>query len=262
MEECLTDISGWMRSMKLKINDSKTEYMVIGTRQQLAKCTDMSIIVGESEVEASEFVRNLGAYFDKYMLMEHHIKIKCRAAYAKLFNISKIRKYLDDKSTEQLIHALVHSHIDYCNALLYGLPHCLIQKLQKVQNTAARVLCRLRKFDHITPTLKKLHWLPVEFRIKFKICLMTLNALHGHSPQYIKDMFTIRNTGYGLRSSGVLTLEEPHTRRKTLGDRSFKAAAPRLWNSLPKELRHIDDVDTFKRKLKTHYFTIAYKRVI
>ena len=101
------------------------------------------------------------------MTMEQHVKSKCRAAYAKLYNIGKVRKYLDHQSAEKLIHALVHNHIDYCNALLIGLPKYLIHKSQMVQNTAARVSCRIGKYDHITPTLKLLHWLPVELRIKF-----------------------------------------------------------------------------------------------
>ena len=140
MENCVADIKTWMQSMKLKMNDAKTEYILFGTQQQLSKCTKTSITIGDSVIEASEYVRNLGAYFDRNMAMDQHIKVKCRAAYAQLYNIGKIRKYLNDKSAEQLIHALVDSHIDYCNALLVGLPKYLIQKLQMVQNTAASVI--------------------------------------------------------------------------------------------------------------------------
>jgi hypothetical protein len=247
-----------MQSMKLKMNDAKTEYIVIGTPQQLAKCSETSITIGNSIIEASDFVRNLGAYFDKHMSMEHHINTKCRAAYAQLYNIGKIRKYLDAKSAETLIHALVHSHIDYCNALLTGLPKCLIRKLQMVQNTAARVLCGIRKHEHITPTLKKLHWLPVANRIQYKVCILTFKALHGHGPKYIKDMLTIRSTDYGLRSSDTVTLEVPRSKHKTLGDRAFYAAAPKEWNSLPSDLRRIENADLFKSCLKTHFFRIAF----
>ena len=104
------------------------------------------------------------------------MKSKCRAVYAQLNNIGKVRKYLDHQSAEKLIHALAHSHSDYCDALLIGLPKYLIEKLQMVQNTAARVLCRIGKYDHITPTLKSLHWLSVEFHIKYKNCLLTFTS--------------------------------------------------------------------------------------
>ena len=114
--------------MKLKTNNSNTEYILIGTLQQLATCTNTATNVGDYEVHALNCVRNLGAYFDKHMSMEEHVKFNCRAAYAQLYNIGKIRTYLDQQSTEKLIHALVHSHIDYCSALLIGLPKYLIRK--------------------------------------------------------------------------------------------------------------------------------------
>jgi flagellar biosynthesis chaperone FliJ len=206
----------------------------------------------------TEVVRNLGSYFDQYMSMSHHIKIKCQAAYAQLHHIAKIRKYLDQASAETLIHGLVHSHLDYSNALLAGLPKNLLQKLQMVQNAAARVLCWISKYDHIQPTLKQLHWLPVTYRITFKLCVLTHKALHGTGPTYLRDMLHIRSSEYSLRSTDTLTLEVPKTRRRTLGDRAFLAVAPREWNSLPRDLRVINDLDMFKRRLKTHLFSIAY----
>jgi hypothetical protein len=255
MESCVNSISTWMKSMKLKMNDSKTEYILIGTHHKLSKCSDTSITIGDTTIEPSSVVCNLGAYFDKNMTMEHHIKMKCRAAYGQLYSISKIRDYLDEKSAEQLIHALVHSHIDYCNVLLTGLPLVLIKKLQMVQNSAARVLCRVRKRESITPILKRLHWLPVVFRIKFKVCVLTYRALHSLGPQYIRDMLVVRDTG--LRSSNTLTLQIPRTKLK-VGDRAFAVAAPREWNSLPKEIRNIHDITNFKRKLKHHLFKLAF----
>ena len=101
-----------------------------------------------------------------------------------------------------------------------------------VQNDAARVLCRIGKYDHITPVLKSLHRLPVEFRIKYKICLLTFNSLHSHGPEYMSEMLTPRSIHYGLRSQDDLKLDVPRTKRKTLGDCAFKVAAPKLWNSL------------------------------
>ena len=130
-----------------------------------------------------------------------------------------------------------------------------------VQNTAARVLCRISKCDHISPVLKSLHWLPVEY-IKYKICLLTFNSLHGHGPEYMSEMLTPRSIHYGLRSQDDLKLDVPRTKKKTLGDRAFKVAAPKLWNSLPKDVRSCNNVSIFKSKLKTHYFRIAYNYLI
>lgn len=256
MELCMDNIRKWMNQMKLKMNDSKTEYILIGTPQQLAKCTEKSITIGDCTIEASDCVRNLGSYFDKHMTMEQHISVKCRVAYSQLYNISKVRNYLDDQSAEQLIHALVHSHIDYCNSLLSGLPKFLIKKLQLVQNAAARVLCRLSKRNHISPVLKQLHWLPVMYRIKYKMCLVVFSALHGTGPQYIRDMLNVRCSG--LRSSDTLTLVVPRTKCATLGDRAFAVAGPREWNALPSHLRSVNNIGAFKSKLKTYYFTLAF----
>ena len=161
MERCISDISTWMEDMKLKLSHSKTEYILIGIPQQLPKCTNMAINIGGNEIQSLNCVRNLGAYFDKHMTMEQHVKSKCRAAYAQLYNIGNVRIFLDHQSAKRLIHALVYSHIDYCNALLIGLPKNLIQK----KKTAARMLCRIGKYNHIPPTLKSLHWLSVEFHI-------------------------------------------------------------------------------------------------
>ena len=186
--------------------------------------------------------------------MEKNITTKSRAAYVRLDNISKIRKCSDHQSAEQLIYALMHIHIDYCIALLTGLPKYVIKKLHMLQNTATRALCRVGKNEHITPTLKRLSWLPVEFRIKYTVCLLTFNALLGHGPEYTTHMFVTGDTPHGLRSRDALTLNVQRTKQKTLGDRAFKVSAPKFWNTLPKDLRSVNNVKVFKTKLKTQYF--------
>ena len=258
MQNCMSAIRDWMKSMHLKMNPTKTEFIIFGTARALSKCNNPSITIGDAVITPSKHVRNLGAYFDENMSMKHHVSIQCKRAYSQLYKISKIRKYLDQQSAEIIMHALVHTHIDYCNALLIGLPKYLIRKLQMVQNTAARVLCRLRKFDHISDTLKQLHWLPVEYRIKYKIGILTFNALHGHVPRYITDMLSVKHTSHALRSHDTITLVVPRTRCKTLGDRAFCVAAPVLWNALPPSIRTIPDIIPFKRALKTYYFNFAY----
>ena len=156
-----------MVSDKLMIIDSKTEFIIIGTRQQLAKVNIDSITVGSSEILPVSSVRNLGAWFDVHLSMSTHISKVCSTAFFHLHNIRRIRKFLSRETVETLVHALIASRIDYCNSLLYGLPKCQLDKLQRVQNAAARLVCRLNRFCHITPILTELHWLPVKFRIQF-----------------------------------------------------------------------------------------------
>ena len=190
--------------------------------------------------------------------MSTHISKVCSTAFFHLHNIRRIRKFLSRETVETLVHAFIASRIDYCNSLLYGLPKRQLDKLQRVQNAAARLVCRLNRFCHITPILTELHWLPVQFRIQFKIILFTFKAIHGLAPQYLSNLLTVKTHTYNLRCSEELLLFVPVRSKKTLGDRAFVIAAPKLWNALPSDLRRVQSIDAFKRKLKTHLFRLAY----
>ena len=148
--------------------------------------------------------------------------------------------------------------MDYCNSLLHGAKQCHISRLQRLQNNAARIVSRRRKFDHISPVLKDLHWLPVEKRIQFKILLFTYKSLNGHAPEYISNMLSPYVPSRPLRSEDKLLLITPRWRLKNFGKRSFVVAAPMLWNSLPLELKLSPSIESFKRGLKTHLFVDAY----
>ena len=136
-----------------------------------------------------------------------------------------------------VVHAFVTSKLDYCNSLLYGLPKFLIATLQSVQNSAARLVCMTRKFDHITPTLIDLRWLPIRHRIFFKILLLVYKSLNAKTPSYLSDLSTYRRSSYSLRSVSNSDLVEPSSKMRIYGDRSFAVCVPRLWNSLPLSIR-------------------------
>ena len=153
------------------------------------------------------------------------------------------------------------SPVDYCNSLLYGLPASHLNKVQRVLNAAARLVCRAPRYCRITPLLYELHWLPVRQRISFKILLFVFKAIHGFAPTYLRELVSIKRSGnYNLRSSsdGLLLATPTYRSRVTLGDRSFQVAAPALWNVLPREIRSITDLGIFKCHLKTHLFREAF----
>ena len=152
------------------------------------------------------------------------------------------------------------SRLDYCNSLLYGLPQAQIDKIQRVQNAAARLIFKQPKFSHITPVLHQLHWLPVKYRIEFKILLFTFKAIHGMVPDYICKLVRRKSPGrYSLRSSQRIILEIPSGKIfSTLGGRAFCYAAPNLWNNLPREITSLDSLSSFKCHLTTYLFKLAF----
>ena len=213
-----------------------------------------SINIGEYLVPISEEVCNLRAIFDKHLTMSCHINKICRSAFLALRNIGRMRKYLNQQSTERLVHAFIMSRLDHCNSLLYGLLAKEINKLQRLQNSAARLVTRSKIREHITPILSKLHWLPVKQRIIFKLLMMTFKITHNDAPKYLTELLESYSPRRTLRSRFQHQLVVPRSSTTTYGDRAFSIAAPKLWNSLPVTFNDIDSLDTFKTKVKTHLF--------
>ena len=257
METCVRDIDLWMLRNRLKLNQDKTEVLVFSSSYRPRPSLDNLMIVDEI-VSCSPMARNIGVVFDNSLSMVPYVNAVCKSAFFHLRNISKIRKFLTPETTKATIHAFVTSKIDYCNCLLFGLPNYLLQRLQRVLNCAARVVYQSNKYDHITPLLMELHWLPVEQRINFKILLITYKALNGQAPTYITDLLCYYRPARPLRSSTQNLLRNPRYNLKNYGGRSFAVAAPRLWNALPLAVKNSNSVDTFKRQLKKHLFLCSY----
>ena len=147
--------------------------------------------------------------------------------------------------------SFVLSRLDYANSLLANSPQNSIHRLQKVQNTAARMTLKLKKRDHITPALRHLHWLPIQAHIIYKLFLHCHNFFHNSTPVYFSDMLNTYIPARSLRSSkDHFLLQIPHTRTKTFGEHSFSFAAPTHWNSLPHLIRQQTSTQAFKRALK------------
>ena len=149
----------------------------------------------------SESARNIGVMFDANMSMATQITTMCRSAWYQLRNIREVRHSLKTEATIRLVSALVFSRIDYGNILLYGAPGCLLQKLQRVQNSAARLVTKCPRSDHITPILRELHCLPVKQRIQYKLPVTTYKALHRSAPSYLSDMLQPYQSTRTLRSN-------------------------------------------------------------
>ena len=205
-----------------------------------------------------QFQKNLGVWIDTSLTLEHQVHQVCKSAFKQIFMIYKIRPLITQSAAQTLVQALVTSKLDYGNALYFGISKSLIHKMQLVQNAAARLVCGIRKYDHITEVLKTLHWLPIQQRIEYKIILLCFKALHGLAPEYISDLLQLHRPARPARSNLLNLLVVPKTRCKTFGDCAFSTVAPRLWNSLPAKLRAQNSINVFKKNLKTHLIRQAY----
>ena len=173
-------------------------------------------------------------------------------------NIGRIRKYLDQPSTERLVHAFVTSKLHYCNSVLYGLPAKQLSKLQRLQNSAARLVTKAKSRDHVTPVLRQLHWLPINQRIVFKVLLITFKIINGYAPSYLSSLLESYQPKRALPFATKRLLIVPKSFTTTYGDRAFSIAAPNLWNNPPDSIKYAETVKQFISLVKTYLFKEAF----
>ena len=154
------------------------------------------------------------------------------------------------------MNALVSSRLYYSNLLLSGIAETDLTKLQRVLNRLARVVTKSPPFTRTVPLLRSLHWLPVKYRLHFKMCLLTYTALHEEQPVYLRSLIATSHSSRSLRSNRGITVSIPRIKANT-GARAFSSCAPSLWNNLPLSVRSATSIATFRRRLKTYLFDLA-----
>ena len=172
IEKCIEEIGIWMTQNILKLNNDKTEFILMGTQQQLSKLENISLHINSDTIKPTDHVRNLGFIMDSLLKNGSHINKITSSSYCKLCDITRIRPSLDTKTAQLIVQALVLSNIDYCNSLLAGSSQYQLDKLQQIQNMSCWVICNIRKHDHISSAMKNLHWLRIPERIAYKLCLL------------------------------------------------------------------------------------------
>lgn len=269
LQSLFTAVSSWMSSNLLALNPSKTEFLLIGTPQQVQTLTDSSIsLTHDTTVTPASAVRNLGFIFDTHLSYHNQISSLTKACFYHIRDLRRIRPCLDHATATTIATSLVHSKLDYCNSLYLNLPKNELNRIQQIQNTLARVVSKSSRHDHITPTLQSLHWLKIQERITFKVASITYSLLHTSEPDYLSRLITLQPTR-STRSSKLITLYPPAiTSNRAILNRSFSYSAPKIWNSLPPELRQHKanglpgqnelSKSTFLSKLKTHLFKLSY----
>ena len=240
-----------MEENKLKLNEEETDILLIHSKFQNSPSLD-EIILGNEQLTMAGIATNLGIIFDKEILFNDHINQLCRTFVSG--NLFKIRKYLTDEATSKVVHAFVTTKLDYCSHLYFDLSKYQVNKMLRVQNTVAQLVTHSSKYDHITPLLQQLHWLPVLYCVVFKILLLVYKAHHGLCPGYVSEWWQEWKSSQVLCSSSLGLLATPTSRTKTYEDRAFSVCAPKLWNGLPNHVRNVGTLPLFQKNLKNIYF--------
>ena len=259
VEKCVCDINSWMTRNFLKLNESKTEFLLIGTKQQLTKVTVPKLQISSCTITPSLSVKDLGVIFDSCLSMHQHVSNIVRTCYYHLRNLASIKDCLNMHALLSAVHAFITSRLDSGNSMLSGISQKQLSRVQRVQNAAARLIKGSKKRDHITPVLRQLHWLPIEQRIQFKILCLTFKALRFNNPTYLSGLLTPYSPSVNLRSKHQNKLKVPKVNLKSAGERAFSFTAPTLWNPLPYEIKNAVSFSSFKAHLKTHLFRKAFQ---
>ena len=250
-DECIQKIQQWHLLNQLQLNPSKFEAMLLGTRQSLHKLGLTSVSLADTSIQLTGHIKLLGVTLDSNLSLDKHVSTVARSCNYQLWSLRHIRHLLTVDVTAALCRCLILSRLDYCNSLLHQLSSASLQKLQRIQHKAARLVIG----GDVEPTdaMTSLHWLPVPERIKFKVALLAHKALTTGMPSYIASTLSPHSHVRSLRSESSNFLNIPIPRNK-FEAKSFKFSAPRTWNGLPPQLRASDSFSLFKANLKTHLF--------
>lgn len=250
-------ISQWMDSHFLKLNAGKSQLLIFTPRNIRDKLVMDSVYIGCNQfIPVSLEAMNLGAKLDFQLSFSPHVSMVVSQSYKQISNIGKIRTYLTVEDLKTIVQSLVVSKLDYCNSLLYGVAEYEISRLQRLQNSCARLIFGKKKNESVSALLFDLHWLPVKQRIYFKILLFVFKFFRNKTPIYISQCLHISDFA-------TYTLQIPRT-KTPYGDRAFENCAPRLWNALPISIKCIETIESFKKHLKHHLFTqfVDYKQQV
>ena len=256
-QSCICDVKAWATANMLKLNDNKTELMLVTskrTKHLHGLPTSMT-----AQIPFKKSVKNLGFTLDCHLTMNAHVSNIARTCYFELRHLASIHRFLTSTATATLVSAFVLSRIDYCDSLLFGSTHDVTSHLQRIENYAAQVILRLPKSSCITIHLRSLHWLPVKVRSTYKIASLCYHCHSSTAPSYVNDMLHRKPLHIRSSSYTMPILNRPAHSKATLGDRSFSFASSSVWNSISNDVRCAPSLSSFMSRLKTYLFCSVYK---
>ena len=263
MQSCISDVKAWATANMLRLNDNKTELMLVTSkRTKHFHSLPTSITIGNAQIPFKKSVKNLGFTLECHLTINAHVSNIARTCYSELHRLASIRRFVTSTATATAVSAFVLSGIDYCISLLFGSTHDVTSHLQQIQNYAARLILRLPRSSSIATQLKSLHWLPVKERSTYKIACLCYHCQSSTAPSYVADMLHRRPSHTrNTRSSSytIPLLNGPTHSKATLGDRSFYFSSSSVWNSIPNDVRCAPSLSSFKSRLMTYLFRSVYK---
>ena len=236
IESCTQRVHNWLLNNGLHLNPSKSEAIVFYNPRSkplaaLAESIETVSVAG-SPIKLQTPIKNLGVYLDSKMSFDKQVSETCKACYFHIRALRHIRTSLTIEASKTIAAAIVGSRLDFCNSLLAGTSVSNLTRLQRVQNTLARVVAQKPRFCHITPVLSDLHWLPVRHRISFKIATVTFRVLQSQQPSYLSSLIPRYVPARALRSSSSFSICVPPRKTTMATSKSFSSVAPSIWNSL------------------------------
>ena len=258
----LSDLKIWMARRKLKLNDGKTEIIVIRGNLRNVSVANFGVMsFGDTQLVPCESAKNLCVVLDSSLSFRSHIDSIMKTCNFHICNLYMIKDFVNRKNLVALVHSLIVSKVDYCNSIVIGLPNVILKKVQSFLNRAARLIFNLPPRVPTTSSFIELHWLPLKARIEFKICLITFKALKFNQPSYIRGLlsFPPLNPPWVCEVKMTLTVCM-NLELLERGDLpiTFSYIAPRLYNKLPITFKLIDSLNTFKSHLEAFLFSRAY----
>jgi hypothetical protein len=247
--KCIDNVADWMNENFLKINQDKTEMILFHPKSLQHRVIIGGTFIGKECIRFSKVVKNVGVMLDNNLTLDKHVNNLVSYTFKLLKNIGRIRNIISNKQTEMLVHSVSTSRLDYCNSLFINMSKSNLFKLQKVQNASARLVVRKSKRQSVTGVMKEMHWLRVESRIIFKILLLVYKCVTGQCSKNLNITYKKHN----CRPQDYLQLETKRV-KTNYGKRTFDYVGPRLWNSLPLHMRMEEDIEKYKKQLKTLLF--------
>ena len=243
----LCKVYNWLVRNKLSLNVKKTELIILGSNQRLSQINDDDVNVNINDVKLNrvELCKHLGVLIDENLSWNNHVQHIVKNANSSLYMFKKAKPFIPSHSLKMLYNGILAPHFDYCDTVWGTCNETTNQKLQKLQNRAAKVITGGKWYDSSTEARNTLNWKTLRERYSFHLAITMFKVMNDEAPAYLVNRFNVKVSGYDLRGYKNLAIPKPKTESRK---RSISYAGATLWNSLPDALKKSCNISRFKCK--------------